>query len=80
MDNEEYIESGLSVGAIKYADLNEIITEEHVDYIDNKIFELDRRTYNIEDEIEEVNSSLNKHKEDIINELSRSRNISSVNL
>ena len=58
MDNEQYIESGLSVGAIKYADLNEIITEEHVDYIDNKIYELDRRAYDIEDDIEEINSSL----------------------
>lgn len=76
MENEQYIESGLSVGAIKYADLNEIITEEHVDYIDNKIYELDRRTYNIEDEIEKISS---KHNEDI-NELSKSHNISSVNL
>lgn len=76
MENEEYIESGLSVGAIKYADLNEIITEEDVDYINNKIHELDRRVDSIEDEIEETSS---KHNEDI-NELSKSHNISSVNL
>ena len=58
MENEEYIESGLSVGAVKYVDPNEIITEEEYNYIKNKVPELDGRVGVIEDEIEEINSSL----------------------
>ena len=43
MDDEQYIniEDGLSVGAIKYVDTNEIITEEEFNYIKNKITELE---------------------------------------
>ena len=48
----------LSVGAVKYVDLNEIITEEEFNNINNKIPELDGRVGVIEDEIEEINSSL----------------------
>lgn len=48
----------LSVGAVKYVDPNEIITEEEYNYIKNKIPELDGRVGIIEDDIEEINSSL----------------------
>lgn len=58
MENEEYIESGLSVGAVKYVDPNEIITEEEYNYIKNKVPELNGRVGTIEGEIEEINSSL----------------------
>ena len=58
MDNEQYIESGLSVGTTKIANNYEIFTEEEVDAINNKIPELDERVGVIEDEIEEINSSL----------------------
>ena len=58
MDNEQYIESGLSVGAVKYLDATEIFTEEEINAINNKIPELDRRVGITEDEIEEINSSL----------------------
>ena len=58
MENEEYIESGLSVGAVKYVDPNEIITEAEYNYIKNKVPELDGRVGVIENEIEEINSSL----------------------
>ena len=50
----------LSVGAVKYVDPNEMITEEDFDYIKNKIPELDGRVGVIEDEIDEINSSLDK--------------------
>ena len=58
MDNEQYIESGLSVGTTKIANKYEIFTEEEIDAINNKIPELDERVDVIEDEIEEINSSL----------------------
>ena len=58
MENEEYIESGLSVGTTKIANKYEIFTEEEVDIINNKIPELDERVTIIEYEIEEINSSL----------------------
>lgn len=60
MDDEQYIniEDGLSVGAVKYADPNEIITEEEYSYIKNKVPELDERVGIIDDEIKEINSSL----------------------
>ena len=48
----------LSVGAVKIANKYEIFTEEEIDAINNKIPELDGRVGVIEDEIEEVNSSL----------------------
>ena len=48
----------LSVGAVKYVDPNEIITEEEYNYIKNKVPELDGRVGDIEDEIEEINTSL----------------------
>ena len=37
MDDEQYIniEDGLSVGAVKYLDANEIITAEELNYIKN---------------------------------------------
>ena len=58
MEDEQYIESGLSVGTMKIANKYEIFTEEEVDIINNKIPELDERVDIIEDEIEEINSSL----------------------
>ena len=48
----------LSVGAVKYVDPNEIITEEEYNYIKNKVPELNGRVGDIENEIEEINSSL----------------------
>ena len=48
----------LSVGAVKYVDPNEMITEEEYNYIKNKVPELDGRVGDIEDEIEEINLSL----------------------
>ena len=48
----------LSVGAVKIANKYEIFTEEEVDIINNKIPELDKRVGVIEDEIDEINSSL----------------------
>ena len=48
----------LSVGAVKYVDPNDIFTEEEIDAINNKIPELDERVGVVEDEIEEINSSL----------------------
>ena len=56
MENEEYldIKEGLSVGAVKYANPNEIITEAEYNYIKNKVPELDNRV----GVIEEINSSL----------------------
>ena len=80
MENEEYIESGLSVGAVKYVDPNEIITEEEYNYIKNKTPELNGRVGVIEgeintinNEIEEINSSLDNKadKSDVDNELSK---------
>ena len=53
MDNEEYIESGLSVGTMKIANKYEIFTEEEIDFINNVIPELDER-------VEEINSSFEK--------------------
>ena len=50
MENEEYIESGLSVGTMKIANKYEIFTEEEIDFINNVIPELDER-------VEEINSS-----------------------
>ena len=67
MYNEQYIESGLSVGTMKIANKYEIFTEEEVENINNKIPELDERVGVIEDEIEEINSSLDNMK---INKLS----------
>ena len=60
MENEEYldIKEGLSVGTMKIANKYEIFTEEEIDAINNKIPELDERVGIIEDEIEEINSSL----------------------
>lgn len=55
----------LSVGAVKYVDPNEIITEEEYNYIKNKVPELDGRVGVIEDEIEEINSSLDNIVSDI---------------
>lgn len=69
MENEEYldIEDGLSVGAMKYVDPNEIITEEEYNYIKNKVPELNGRVGDIEDDIEEINSSLDNmaNKDDV---------------
>ena len=48
----------LSVGAVKYVEPNEIITEEEYNYIKNKVPELNGRVDIVEDEIEEINSSL----------------------
>ena len=71
MENEQYIESGLSVGAVKYVDTNEIITEEEYNYIKNKTPELDRRVGVIENEIDEINSSLdNKANKDDVTRIS----------
>lgn len=58
MDDEQYIESGLSVGAVKIVDTNGLITEEELNYINNKIAELDESVSVIENEIEEINSSM----------------------
>ena len=60
MENEEYldIKEGLSVGTMKIANKYEIFTEEEIDAINNKIPELDDRVGVIEDEIEEINTSL----------------------
>ena len=60
MENEEYldIKEGLSVGTMKIANKYEIFTEEEIDAINNKIPELDERFGVIEDEIDEINSSL----------------------
>ena len=58
----------LSVGAVKYVDPNEIITEAEYNYIKNKVPELNGRVGVIEDNIDEINSSLDKkaNKEDYI--------------
>ena len=48
----------LSVGTMKIANKYEIFTEEEIDAINNKIPELDERVGVIEDEIDEINSSL----------------------
>ena len=48
----------LSVGTMKIANKYEIFTEEEIDAINNKIPELDERVGVIEDEIEEINTSL----------------------
>lgn len=48
----------LSVGAVKYAYQNEIFTEEELNNIKNKIPELDEKVGVIDDEIKELNSSL----------------------
>ena len=54
----------LSVGTMKIANKYEIFTEEEIDAINNKIPELDERVGVIEDEIDEINSSLdNKAKQ-----------------
>ena len=66
MEDEQYIESGLSVGAVKYVDPNEIITEEDYDYIKNKVPELDERVGVIEDEIEEINTVLDNKTQGVI--------------
>ena len=60
MENEEYldIEDGLSVGTMKIANKYDIFTEEEIDTINNKIPELDERVGVVEDEIEEINTSL----------------------
>ena len=52
MENEEYLESGLSVGTMKIANKYEIFTEEEIDAINNKIPELDERVGVIEDEVD----------------------------
>ena len=44
----------LSVGAVKYADQNEIFTEEELNNIKNKIPELDEKVGVIDDEIKEI--------------------------
>ena len=62
MDDEQYIESGLSVGTMKIGNKYEIFTEEEIDAINNKIPELDERVGVIEYEIEEINSSLDNKK------------------
>ena len=73
MENEEYldIKEGLSVGTMKIANKYEIFTEEEIDAINNKIPELDERVGVIEDEIDEINSSLEnkRDKHDKINQL-----------
>ena len=63
MEDEQYIniEDGLSVGAVKYADPNEIFTEEELNNIKNKVPELDEKVGVINDEIKEINSSLDNN-------------------
>ena len=53
MEDEQYIniEDGLSVGAVKIADKYEILTEEEIHNIDDKIPELDERVSIIEENI-----------------------------
>ena len=53
MDDEQYIESGLSVGAVTIVDTNGLITEEELNYINNKIAELDENVSVIENELEQ---------------------------
>ena len=62
MENEEYLDinDGLSVGTMKIASKHDIFTEEEIDAIDNKIPELDERVGVIEDEIDDINSSLDE--------------------
>ena len=61
----------LSVGAVKYVDPNEIITEAEYNYIKNKVPELDGRVTTIEDEIKEINPSLdNKANKDDVAKIS----------
>ena len=75
MDNEQYIESGLSVGTTKIANKYDIFTEEEVDIINNKIPELDERVSIIEYEIEDINSSLDsKASKDTTNSLQNQMN------
>lgn len=69
MDDEQYIESGLSVGTTKIANKYEIFTEEEVDIINNKIPELDERVSIIEYEIEDINSSLDNKANNIQNQI-----------
>ena len=57
----------LSVGAVKIANKYEIFTEEEVDIINNKIPELDKRVGVIEDEIDEINSSLDNNTKELDN-------------
>lgn len=82
MDNEQYIESGLSVGTMKIANKHEIFTEEEIDAINNKIPELDERVGVIEDEIDEINTSLDNkaNKSDLTNSMTPKGNISFYNL
>ena len=77
MENEQYIESGLSVGTTKIANKYEIFTEEEVDIINNKIPELDERVGVIEYEIEDINSSLDSkaNQTDLIIERNRIDNL-----
>ena len=82
MNDEQYIniEDGLSVGTMKISNKYEIFTEEEVDAINNKIPELDERVGVIEDEIDEINSSLDNcaKKDDLKNLESRMDNFTSL--
>ena len=84
MENEEYldIKDGLSVGTMKIGNKYEIFTEEEIDAINDKIPELDKRVGVIEDEIEEINSSLDNkaNKSDLTNSMTPKGNISFYNL
>ena len=51
----------LSVGAVKIANKYEIFDKKEIDAINNKIPELDERVGVVEDEIEEINSSLDNN-------------------
>ena len=83
MENEEYldIKEGLSVGTMKIANKYEIFTEEEIDAINNKIPELDERVGVIEDEIDEINSSLDKKasQSDLLTERRRIDSFVSLN-
>lgn len=72
----------LSVGAIKIGDKHDIFTEEEINNINNKIPELDERVGVIEDEIEEINSSLDNkvNKSEITNSLTPKGNLPYANL
>ena len=59
MDNEQYIESGLSVGTMKIANKYEIFTEEEIDAINNKIPELEERVGVVEDETRNIQQQVN---------------------
>ena len=65
----------LSVGAVKIGNKYEIFTEEEIDAINNKIPELDGRVGVIEDEIEEINSSLDTMESEKNNEFFNLNNL-----